>query len=220
MKRLLVSLTVLVLVLSVGNAGWGQKPLSVIGKSEQSEQMPNPTLDLAIKDGLAKAVAEVVGSMVSPQDIQKKQEVLSKEFLQNTEPYILSYSIADKTVLPTGYQAALEVLVDTREVEKRLAALGLLRERDEGSRLREVRLSISGVTSYQSYVAIERLLGEDTEIQDFVIAEMGPTLFIWKVMMRGETGRLTARFLATDFDGLKARVITAERERVELGLSR
>jgi hypothetical protein len=220
MKRLLLIVTMLLLVLSVGSAGWGQKPLSVIGKSEQSEKVPNPTLDMAIKDGLTKAVAEVVGSMVSPQDIQKKQELLSKEFLQNTEPYILSYSITDKTVLPTGYQAALEVLVDTKGVEKRLAALGLLRERDEGSRLREVRLTISGVTSYQSYVAIERLLAEDTEVQDFVLAEMGSTLFIWRVMMRGDTGRLTARFLAADFDGLKTRVITAERERVELGLSR
>jgi hypothetical protein len=218
MKCLLVMMMVLLLVLSVGNTCWGQKPLSVIGKSEQSEQVPNPTLDIAIKDGLAKAVAEVVGSMVSPEDIQKKQELLSKEFLQNTEPYILSYSIADKTVLPTGYQATLEVLVDTRGVEKRLAALGLLRGQ-EGAGLREVRLTISGVTSYQSYVAIERLLAEDTEVQDFTLAEMGPTLFVWKVMMRGDAGRLTARFLAADFDGLKARVITAERERVELGLS-
>jgi hypothetical protein len=220
MKRMLLSMTVIFLVLCFGSAGWGQKPLAVTGTSEQSEHVPTPTLEMAIKDGLAKAVAEVVGTMVLPRDVQKNQELLSQEFYQKADAFILSYAIADKAVLPTGYQALLEVVVDTKQIEKRLASLGLLQARDEGSRLREVRLTITGVTSYQSYLAIERLLKEDTEIEDFSLAEIGPTLFIWKVMMKGETGRLTTKFLAADFDGRKAKVATAERERLELVLSR
>ena len=220
MKRMVLSMTVIFLVLCFASVVWGQKTVSVMGKSEQSEHVPTPTLEMAIKAGLTKAVEEVVGSMVAPKDMQKKQELLSQEFFQKADAFILSYTIADKSILPTGYQASLEVLVDTKGIEKRLAALGLLQERDEGSRLREVRLAISGVGSYQSYLVIERLLDEDAEIQDFSLAEMGPTLFIWKVMMRGETGRLTAKLLSADFGGLRARVITSEHERLDLVLSR
>jgi hypothetical protein len=220
MKRMVLSMTVIFLVLCFGSVVWGENIVSVTGKSEQSDHVPTPTLEMAIKAGLTKAVEEVVGSMVAPQDIKKKQELLSQEFFQKADAFILSYTIADKTMLPTGYQASLDVVVDTKGIEKRLAALGILQERDEGSRLREVRLAISGVGSYQSYLMIERLLGEDAEIQDFSLAEMGPTLFIWKVMMRGETGRLATKFLAADFDGRKARVATSERERLDLVLSR
>jgi hypothetical protein len=220
MKRMILIVTVIFLVLVFCAWGWGEQSVSVLGKSEQSEAVPNPTLDMAIKDGLTKAVEEVVGSMVAPQDVQKKQEILSEEFYQKADAFILSYTIVEKTPLPTGgYQASLDVVVDTTGIERRLASLGLLQEK-EGQRPRKVSLAVSGVTSYQSYLAIERLLKEDTAVQGFSLHEISPTLFIWKVMMKGETGGLANRLLSYDFGGLKARVVASDPDRLEVVLSR
>jgi hypothetical protein len=221
MKRMILIVTVIFLALVFGEWGWGEQSVSVLGKSEQSEAVPNPTLDMAIKDGLTKAVEEVVGSMVAPQDVQKKQGILSEEFYQKADAFILSYTIVEKTPLPTGgYQASLDVVVDTTGIERRLASLGLLQEKAEGQRPREVSVAVSGVTSYQSYLAIERLLKEDTAVQGFSLHEISPTLFIWKVMMKGETEGLANRLLSYDLGGLKARVVTSDPDRLEVVLSR
>jgi hypothetical protein len=220
MKRMVLSITVILLVLFFSSVGWGQKTLAIIGKSEQSEGVQNPTLELAIKDGLTRAVAEVVGGMVAAQDMKKKQEILSREFYQKADTFILSYTIVEKTPLPTGYQASLDVVVDTKGIERRLSSLGLLQGAEEGPRLREVTLAVSGIRSYQICLIIERLLSEEAEVQTFSLSEIGPTLFIWKVTMKGETGRLANKLLSYDFDGFKARVVTSGSERLEVALSR
>jgi hypothetical protein len=157
--------------------------------------------------------------MMAPEDIKKNKEVLSQEFYRKADAFIQSYTIAEKTPLPTGYQVSLEVMVDTKGIESRLTALGLLENRKESPRVREVLVAVSGVTSYRTYLQIEQLLREDAEVQAFSLSEIEPTLFTWRVMMTGEAGKLVDRFLSSDFDGLKARVTTANPERLEVVLS-
>lgn len=220
MKRILFISTVSFLILCVGGVGWGQKSVVVMGKSEQREDVQNPTMEMAIKDGLTKAVEEVVGGMVAPQDMKKSKEILSREFYQKADAFILSYTIVEKTALPTGYQASLEVVVDTKGIESRLTALGLRENREEGPRLREVRLVVSGIKSYQTYLTVEQLLTRDADVQGFSLVEIVPTTFTWKVMMKGETGRLASELLSYDFGDLKARVVASDPERLEVVLAR
>jgi len=219
MQRALLIVTVIFLVFCVCGSGWGQKSVVVSGKSEQGGDAQNPTMELAIKDGLARAVEEVVGGMVAPDDMKKRQETLYHEFYQKADAFILGYKILDKTPLPTGYQASLEVVVDTKEVESRLTSLGLLKDR-EGPRLREIQVVVSGIKSYQTYLTVERLFSGDADIQGFVLSEIVPMTFTWKVMVRGEIGRLADRLLSYDFGGLKAKVATSSSERLEVVLSR
>jgi hypothetical protein len=220
MKRILLGIQVIVLVLLLCGIGWGQKSFVVVGKSEQGEAVPNPTLEMAIKDGLTNAIEAVVGGMVAPEDMKNKQAILSEEFYQRTDTFILSYIILGETPLDTGYQVSLEVVVDTKAIEGRLTALGLLKDKEEGTRLREVRVVVSGITGYDTYRTVEQLLMEDAEIQGFSPAEITPPIFTWRVMMKGDIKRLANRFLSRDFGGLKARVAASNSERLEVALSR
>ena len=157
--------------------------------------------------------------MVASQVVNKKQETLSQEFYQKAESYTLSYKILGKTVLPTGYQALLEVVVDTKGIEGRLISLGLARSRGGYPTLRTAHVVVSGIRSYKIYLQIEQLLRENAEVQTFSLSEIEPTKFTWKVCMKGEVGRLTNKLLYHDFGGLKARVVALSAERLEIALS-
>jgi hypothetical protein len=220
MKRVLVSIIVIFLVLVTYGIGWAQKSFVVVGKSEQGEAEQKPTLEMAIKDGLTKAIEAVIGGMVAPEDMKNRQATLSEEFYQRTDTFILSYVIVEETPLEAGYQVSLEVVVDTKAIENRLRALGLLKGGEEGSRLREVRVVVSGITSYETYLMVEQLLSTDAGVQGFSPAEITAPLFTWRVMLRGDTGRLASRFISHDFGGLKAKVAASNAERLEVALSR
>jgi len=219
MKRIVTIIGMVFLTCSVCGVAWGQKPLAVVGKSEQTEEVPNPTLEMAVQDGLVRAVEEVVGGMVSPQTMHRRQETLFQAFYEQPEAFILSYKILEKTRHATGYEVLLECVVDTQGIEKRLTALGLL-DREKRPRQRKVRVVVSGIRSYDVYLAIEQLLREDTEVHDFSLFEIEPTIFTWVVTMQGETGRLANKLLSHDYGGLKARIVTLRPERLEVALSR
>jgi hypothetical protein len=220
MKRIVLIISLVLLVLLVCGVGWGGGSFVVLGKSEQGEDVQRPSLELAIQDGLAKAVEEAVRSKVAPQTMKKRQEALSKEFYQKAESFVLSYKLLEKIALPTGYQALLEVVVDTQGISGRLTALGFLKGRGEFSTLHTAQLIVSGIRTYQIYLQIEQLLKEDSEVQDFSLSEIEPTKFTWKVIMRGEIGGFANRFSYHDFGGLKAKVVDLHAERLEIVLSR
>lgn len=175
---------------------------------------------MAIKDGLRRAVEAAVGGLVAPEDMKSKQNTLSEEFYRNTDAFILSYIILEEAPLDTGYQVSLEVVVDTKAIEGRLTALGLLKDKEGGTRLREVRVVVSGITSYETYLAVEQLLKGDAEIQGFSPAEITPPIFTWRVTMKGDIERLANKFRSRDFGGLKAKVASSSSERLEVALSR
>jgi hypothetical protein len=219
MKRQVLVILLVLVVLCVGGAVWGGEPFVVLGKSEQGEAVQNPTFEMAIQDGLTRAVEEAVRSMVTSSSMEKSKGTLSQEFYEKADAFVLSYKILEKTALPTGYQALLEVVVDTKRIEGRLASLGLAKERGGYPTLRTVLVVVSGIRSYQIYLQIEQLLGADAEVQGFSLSEIEPTKFTWKVTMKGEAGRLANKLLYSDFGGLKARVVALNPNRLEVALS-
>lgn len=220
MKRMFQIILLVFLMLCVCGVGWGGKSLVVMGTSEQGEDVERPSLEMAIQDGLTRAIEEAVRGMVGSQTMQKRQGILSQEFYQKEKSFILSYKILEQTVLPTGYQALLEVVVDTQAIESRLASLGLIKGRGGYPAFRTASLVVSGIRGYPIYLQIEQLLREDPEVQTFVLSEIEPTKFTWKIIMKGETGRLANKLLYHDFGGLKARVVALNPGRLEVALSR
>ena len=220
MKKIVLVISLVLLVLFFCGVGWGGESFVVLGKSEQGEDVQRPSLELAIQDGLTKAVEEAVRSKVAPQTMKKRQEALSKEFYQKAESFVLSYKILEKTALPTGYQALLEVVVDTQGINERLTALGFVKSKREFSTLHTAQLIVSGIRSYQIYLKIEQLLKEDSEVQDFSLSEIEPTKFTWKVIMKGEIGSFANRLSYHDLGGLKANIVDLNAELLEIVLSR
>lgn len=221
MKRIFLIILLVFLMHCVCGVGWGGEPLVVMGTSEQGEDVERPSLEMAIQDGLTRAVEEAVRGMVASQTMQKRQGILSQEFYQKAKSFILSYKILEQTVLPTGYQALLEVVVDTQAIESRLTSLGLAAKGRGGyPALRTASLVVSGIRGYPIYLQIEQLLREDPQVQAFSLSEIEPTKFTWKIIMKGETGRLANKLLYHDFGGLKARVVALNPGHVEVALSR
>lgn len=220
MKRKLLIVLIVVVVFCICGAVWGEESFVVLGKSERGEDVPNPSMEMAIQNGLMRAVENAVRDKVVSSVMDKRQETLDKEFYQKTESFVLSYKIVEKTVLPTGYQALLDVVVDIKGIERRLASLGLLKRREEGPRVRGVRLVVSGVRSYPIYLEIEQLLREDTTVQAFSLAEIEPTTFTWEVRIIGEVGGLANKLRDHDFGDFKARVVSLSPGRAEIMLSR
>jgi hypothetical protein len=221
MKRivLVISLICVALCVCVCGMAWGEESFVVLGKSERGEDVPNPTWEMAIQDGLMRAVENAVRAQLPSTVVERKQETLSTEFYQKAASFVLSYKIVEKTALPTGYQALLDVVVDTKGIEGKLASLGLLKGREEGPRVREVQLVVSGIRSYQIYLTIEQLLREDAAVQAFSIAEIEPTKFTWEVRIQGEVGGLANKLLVHDFGAFKARVVSLSPARAEVMLS-
>jgi hypothetical protein len=214
MKKVILGIQVVFLVLVLSGVGWGQKSFVVVGTSQQQgEGEQKPSLEMAIKDGLMKAIEAAVASMVAPREIKERHETLSQEFYQRTDAFILSYIIVEETPIESGYQVSLEVVVDTKGIESRLISLGLFKGREEGPGLREVQVVVSGIRSYDTYRAVEQLLGADAEVESFSPAEITPPLFTWRVMLKD-------RFLSYDFGRLKAKVGASSQERLEVVLSR
>jgi hypothetical protein len=220
MKRIVLIISLVLFVLFFSGVGWGGESFVVLGMSEQGEDVQRPSLEMAIQNGLTKAVEEAVQSKVASQIMKKRQEALSKEFYQKAESFVLSYKIQEKTTLPTGYQVLLEVVVDTQGINERLTALGFVKGRGGFSTLHTAQLIVSGIRSYQIYLQIEQLLKEDSEVQDFSLSEIEPTKFTWNVTMRGEIGSFANRFSYHDFGGLKAKIVDLNTERLEIVLSR
>jgi hypothetical protein len=220
MKRLLCVILLFVVVLCVCGVGWGEESFVVLGKSERGEDVPNPSIEMAIQDGLMRAVENVVRGKVVSSVMDRRQETLDKEFYQKAESFVLSYKIVEKTALPSGYQALLDVVVDTKGIESKLASLGLLKRREEGPRVRGVRLVVSGIRSYPIYLQIEQLLSEDAMVQSFSLSEIEPAKFTWEVRIQGEAGGLANKFVSHDFGEFKARVVSLSPVRAEIMLSR
>jgi hypothetical protein len=219
MKRIVLFIVISLLFCGICSEGWGESPVVVLGKSERSEIVSNPTLEMALQDGLVRAVEEVVKGMVAPQTLTRRHETLSQEFYQKADAFVLSYKILEKTVITTGYQVLVEVVVDTKGIETRLASLGLL-SRKERAAVRTVRLVVSGIRSYQVYLAVEKILKENSEIQDFSLSEIEPTKFTWQVSLRGEVRGLANTFLSYAFSDSKARVVSLTPHQLEIALSR
>jgi hypothetical protein len=220
MKRILLVISFIFVVLCVCGVVWGEESFVVLGKSERGEDVPNPSMEMAIQDGLMRAVENAVRGKVVSSVMDRRQDTLDKEFFQRAESFVLSYKIVEKTALPTGYQALLDVVVDTKGIEGKLASLGLLKRREEGPRVREVRLVVSGIRSYQIYLTIEQLLREDAAVQAFSLSEIEPTTFTWDVRLTGEVGGLANKLRYHDFGDFKARVVSLSPVRAEILLSR
>ena len=219
MNRILLIVPIAFCMLCVCGLGWGQDTFVVLGKSESGDDVPQPTLEMAVKDGLRMAVEEAVRGMVSFRTLEVQHETFADRVYNRAESFVLSYKILERTSLLTGYQVLLEVLVDTKGVQRKLESLGLLGEKQARPVLQEVKLVVGGINSYQVYLRVEGFLKEDAEVETFALREIEPTKFAWQLVLKGETDTLANKLLRQQFDGLKAKVITVTLEEVEVELS-
>ena len=219
MKRTLMIIPLMFLVFNTFNLGWAQETFVVLGKSEKAEDLPPPTIEIAVRDGLKRAVEEAVRGMVTFQTLEEQHETLAEGLYNKPESFVLSYKILEEATLPSGYQVLLEVLVDTKGVKRKLESLGLLEQEEVRPFLREVKFIVAGVKSYGVFLEVEKFLKKEAEVQSFTIAEIEPNKFTWKLTIKGGTDRLAGKLLRHDFGVLKVKVVTLTPEELGVELS-
>lgn len=219
MKRFFLTTLLVSLFFFVCGLGWAGETFVVMGTSEKGDDCTRPTLEMAVKDGLRRAVEEAVRDMITPRAMEQQHETLVEGVYNKAESFVSSYKILEKRHLPTGYQALLEVVVDTKGIKKSLVSLGVLVSRVERLPLRKVKLVVAGIKNYRVYRIVEEVLKEETAVQTFVLSEIEPTRFTWRLVMKGEAGRLADKLLHQDFGGLRVKVVKLTSEELEVELS-
>jgi len=219
MKRSVLLVCSICMMLCFGPMAWCQERFVVVGSSERGDQLPNATLEMAIKDGLRKAIQEAIGEVVALELLGEQERRVLQEVHNRAESFVLSYRVVEEAVLPTGYQVLLEVLVDTRGIKRNLESLGILRTAQVSTPPRTVRLVVNGLRSHQVYLNIDGFLREAVEgVEDVILAEIEPTRFTWRLAFTGKTDELADRFLHGDFSGHVITVKTVTSELLEIDL--
>lgn len=219
MKGIILTTALVFILFSVCGLGWGEETFVVLGRSERADDISQPTLEMAVKDGLRGAVEEAVRGMITFQAMERNHEILAEGVYKKAESFVLSYKILGETALPTGYNALLEVLIDTKAIEKSLESLGLFGKEEEGPPPRKIKFVVAGVKSYRIYLQVEEFLKNDEEVQTFIVSEIEPNRFTWRVVLKGEADRLANKLLRQEFGGLRAKVVALAPEELEVELS-
>lgn len=122
--------------------------------------------DMALEDGLRRAVEEVTRGIVPIERIDT--QTIHEKIYSNVRIYILHYKInseeevveADGTVF---YSVSIGAMVDKDLLKKALLTIGII---EEGGKVRAIRLTIHGVNDYRDFEEIRRAIGRVKGVKD------------------------------------------------------
>jgi len=121
---IILILSLLLLIVPAG-AEDDAKTVIVKGQAHIEEGRLYEAQDRAIKAGLRRAVERVAGTFISSSTRVKNAKLISDEILTQSQGYVKSYQVLDKSTTEDQYRVKLEVVVGTDNLSDDLAALQL-----------------------------------------------------------------------------------------------
>ena len=114
------------LVWSIGASG--QEVQVVTSKGEGWFEGNDPLIgkDRAVRDALAKAVEQAVGTMVLAETRVQNFQLLSDEIYTKTDGFVQNYKIINENAGKNVYEVTIQATVSTGSIKDKLDALGLL----------------------------------------------------------------------------------------------
>ena len=114
------------LVWSIGASG--QEVQVVTSKGEGWFEGNDPLIgkDRAVRDALAKAVEQAVGTMVLAETRVQNFQLLSDEIYTKTDGFVQNYKIINEKAEKNVYEVTIQATVSTGSIKDKLDALGLL----------------------------------------------------------------------------------------------
>lgn len=122
--------------------------------------------DMALEDGLRRAVEEVIRGIVPVERIDT--QAIHEKIYKNAMVYILHYKINSEEEVVEGdgtlsYSVSLGAMVDKDLLKKGLLTMGII---EEVGRVRAIRLTIHGVNDYRDFEEIRKAIGRVKGVKD------------------------------------------------------
>jgi len=210
---------VLVLVAGLALSSPGMDTYHALGMSEETEAGPPPSIEMAIRDGFAKALQDCVRGLLGFSFPDDDDKAPLEQIYRQPQRFIPSYRVLQETTLGTGYMVLLEVTVDTDMVRVHLRQVGLLADIPSIAEPRKLRVVVRGMKGYKAYRDVETLLGDEREGgKEVTIAEMEPGRFVWNVATSEDPAHLADRFQRGDVGGHRVLRVTKTDAMLEIEL--
>lgn len=105
----------------------------------------------AVRDALLKAVVQVANRFLTPQDAERKSQLLKERIYSQAEGFIQDYRLLSETSVMDVYTVAIRVTVFADGIRNELQGLGLIRSNHYNLVSAGISLTIRGIRSYGDY---------------------------------------------------------------------
>jgi len=114
----------------------------------------------AVREALQKAVAQVAGRWLTPQDAADKSQMLKERIADRAEGFIQEYRIVSETSVLDVHAVVIRASVLADSLRKDLIELGLIRPAQLNLPVTRISLTIRGIRTYGDYVKCRSILQE------------------------------------------------------------
>jgi hypothetical protein len=114
----------------------------------------------AVRDALQKAVEQVTGRWLAPQEAARKSLVLKEQITERAEGFTKEYRIASEITAFDLYTVAIRATVLADSIRNDLRILGLIRQTQIKPPVNRVSLTIRGIRTYSDYIRCRGVLKE------------------------------------------------------------
>ena len=114
----------------------------------------------AIRDALQKAVTRATGQWLSPQDAERKYEILRERIYDRAEEFTQDYRILFEISDQDIYSVTVRATVFSDRVRKDIQELGLINPPVQNPSVTRIMLTIRGIRTYSDYSRLRGMLKE------------------------------------------------------------
>jgi hypothetical protein len=147
----------------------------------------------AVRDALRRAVEQVAGRWLSPQDAVKSP-IFQELITDRAEGFIQEYRIVSEVTVFDVHAVAVRASVLADNLRNDLLALGLIRPTLRKLPVTQIFLTIRGIRTYGEYVKCREILKDRIPgIREFVLREATWSLARFEVAVEGPVPALADR---------------------------
>jgi hypothetical protein len=148
----------------------------------------------AVREALQKAVEQVAGRWLTPQDAAGKSHVLNEQITDRAEGFIQEYRIVSETTVLDIHTVAVRASVLADSLRKDLLGLGLIRPTQLKLPTTRISLTIRGIRTYDDYVKCRVMLKDQIPgIREIIPREASWSLARFDIAAEGTVPTLAER---------------------------
>ena len=201
MSRGVVLLSFFILLISMGRVAEAQTEgvvtVSVIGVAALSENEAETKGD-ALEDAFKKAVAKVVGSLVSREVLEEDEGFIEWKIYSKAREFIVTYNmtseakVVESAIGETVYTLPIEAKVAVAPLKEALITAGVLKEVDK---IYKVILTIRDVSEYRSFKSLKERIEGMVMVKGTSYVSFYRNRFVLLADVTGSAGLLRERLL-------------------------
>jgi hypothetical protein len=148
----------------------------------------------AVRDALQKAVEQIAGRWLSPQDAAAKYQLLKVQITDRAEGFIQEYRIVSEVTVLAVHTVSVRASVLADNLRNDLHSLGLIRPTQLKLPVTRIFLTIRGIRTYGEYVKCRGILKDRIPgIREIIPREASWSLARFDVTVEGAVPTLAER---------------------------